>query len=188
MASRRYIFVTLDMVEQHFTRKAAEFFRGYPDLLPDYQYLDGARGRGELESALAEPRQTFGGQYMHRTIYDKAAALWRSVTLNHPFIDAEERPPRSKRLPPDPRIFNGKVVCITGDFKPEFPKRDHLVDMLENEYGAIFSKTITKKVQILIMGENLGISGSSKQAKGEKLGILVLTKRELMLLLDVDPD
>lgn len=91
MASRRYIFVTLDMVEQHFTAKVAEFFRDYPDPLPDYQYLDGERGRGKLESALAEPRQTFGGQYLHRTIYDKAAALWRSATLNHPFIDGNKR-------------------------------------------------------------------------------------------------
>lgn len=91
MPARRYIFVTLDMVEQDFTRKVAEFFRDYPDPVPDYQYLDGERGRGKLESALAEPRQTFGGQYLHRTIYDKAAAQWRSVTLNHPFLDGNKR-------------------------------------------------------------------------------------------------
>ena len=70
MPARHYRFVTIDMVEQHFTRKVADFFRDYPDPVPDYQYLDGERGRGKLESALAEPRQTFGGQYLHRTIYD----------------------------------------------------------------------------------------------------------------------
>ena len=91
MPTRRYNFVTLDMVEQRFTQKVAEFFRDYPDPVPDYEYLGGDRGRGNLESALAEPRQTFGGQYLHRTIYDKAAAQWRSVTLNHPFIDGNKR-------------------------------------------------------------------------------------------------
>lgn len=91
MPPRHYIFVTLDMVEQHFTEKVADFFRDYPDPVPDYQYLGGERGRGMLQSALAEPQQTFGGQYLHRTIYDKAAALWRSATLNHPFIDGNKR-------------------------------------------------------------------------------------------------
>ena len=91
MPPRRYTFITLDMVEQVFTETVVAFFRDYPDPVPDYQYLDGERGRGQLESALAEPRQTFGGQYLHRSIYDKAAALWRSITLNHPFVDGNRR-------------------------------------------------------------------------------------------------
>ena len=91
MPPRRYLFVTIDMVERSFTEAIAEFFRNYPDPVPDYQYLDGERGRGLLESALAEPQQTFGGRYLHRTIYHKAAALWRSVTCNHPFVDGNKR-------------------------------------------------------------------------------------------------
>ena len=91
MPSRRYTFITLDMVEQVFTETVVAYFRNYPDPVPNYQYLDGERGRGQLESALAEPRQTFGGQYLHRSVYDKAAALWRSVTLNHPFVDGNKR-------------------------------------------------------------------------------------------------
>ena len=91
MPPRRYVFITIDMVEGILTETVAEFFRDYLDPLPDYRYLDGERGKGRLESALAEPRQTFGGQYLHRTIYDKAAALWRSITLNRPFIDGNKR-------------------------------------------------------------------------------------------------
>ena len=91
MPSRHYTFITLDLVEQVFTETVVAFFRDYPDPVPNYQYLDGERGRGQLESALAEPRQTFGGQYLHRSVYDKAAALWRSITLNHPFVDGNKR-------------------------------------------------------------------------------------------------
>lgn len=91
MPSRRYTFITLDLVEQIFAETVVAFFRNYPDPVPNYQYLDGERGRGQLESALAEPRQTFGGQYLHRSVYDKAAVLWRSVTLNHPFVDGNKR-------------------------------------------------------------------------------------------------
>ena len=91
MPSPRYAFITLDVVEQVFTETVVSFFRNYPDPVPNYQYLDGERGRGQLESAFAEPRQTFGGQYLHRSVYDKAAALWRSITLNHPFVDGNKR-------------------------------------------------------------------------------------------------
>ena len=49
---RQYQWVTAEMVEQHFTETVAEFFRSYPDPVPQYQYLDGLRGRGLLESAL----------------------------------------------------------------------------------------------------------------------------------------
>ncbi|MBI2855627.1 MAG: type II toxin-antitoxin system death-on-curing family toxin [Chloroflexi bacterium] len=46
---------------------------------------------GLLESALAEPQQTFGGRFLHRTIFDKAAALFRSLIKNHPLIDGNKR-------------------------------------------------------------------------------------------------
>ena len=59
MPSRRYRFVTIDMVERSFAEAIAEFFRNYPDPVPDYQYLDRERGRGLLESALAEPTANF---------------------------------------------------------------------------------------------------------------------------------
>ena len=88
---RKYLWITTEMVEQHFTETVADFFRDYADPVPDYQYLSGERGRGRLESALAEPRQTFSGQYLHRSIYDKAGAMWRSLTLNHPFLDGNKR-------------------------------------------------------------------------------------------------
>jgi death-on-curing protein len=58
--------------------------------MPTFQYI-GREGKGRLESALAEPRQTFGGLYLRRTICDKAAALFRSVVLNHALVDGNKR-------------------------------------------------------------------------------------------------
>jgi death-on-curing protein len=51
----------------------------------------GVRDLGGLESALAQPRATFGGQDLHPTIVQKAAALGFSLTLNHPFVDGNKR-------------------------------------------------------------------------------------------------
>ena len=44
-----------------------------------------------LESALAQPQQTFLGRYLYRTIFDKAAILLCSIIKNHPFIDGNKR-------------------------------------------------------------------------------------------------
>lgn len=59
--------------------------------MPAFQYLGGDYGRGLLESALAQPQQAFGGRYLYPTIYDKAAALFRSLILNHPLVDGNKR-------------------------------------------------------------------------------------------------
>ncbi len=55
--------------------------------LPAFAFLS----RPLCESALSEPQQTFGGRYLHRTIYDKAAALFRSLIKNHAFVDGNKR-------------------------------------------------------------------------------------------------
>jgi death-on-curing protein len=53
--------------------------------------LGGEHGIGLLESALAEPRQTFYGKFLRRTVFDKAAALFRSLIKNHPLVDGNKR-------------------------------------------------------------------------------------------------
>ena len=49
------------------------------------------RDRGGLESALARPQMTFGGEDLYPEVADKAAALWHSLVMNHPFIDGNKR-------------------------------------------------------------------------------------------------
>ena len=51
----------------------------------------GIRDLGMLESALAQPRATFGGADLHPTIAAKATALGFSLAMNHPFIDGNKR-------------------------------------------------------------------------------------------------
>jgi death-on-curing protein len=51
----------------------------------------GLRDLGLLESALAQPRATFGGADLHPTIVDKAAALGFALVANHPFVDGNKR-------------------------------------------------------------------------------------------------
>ena len=46
---------------------------------------------GALESALAQPRMTFGGQDLYPSIAEKAVALGFSLIQNHPFVDSNKR-------------------------------------------------------------------------------------------------
>lgn len=56
-----------------------------------YGGATGLRDRGSLESAVARPAMTFGGDDLYPDLAAKAAALMHSLVLNHPFIDGNKR-------------------------------------------------------------------------------------------------
>ena len=51
----------------------------------------GMRDQGAVESALAQPAMTFGGQDLYPSLEEKAAALGFSLINNHPFVDGNKR-------------------------------------------------------------------------------------------------
>ncbi|HWE94258.1 MAG TPA: type II toxin-antitoxin system death-on-curing family toxin [Tepidisphaeraceae bacterium] len=51
----------------------------------------GLRDLGLLESALAQPMQAFGGQYLHEDLAAMAAAYLYHIVSNHPFLDGNKR-------------------------------------------------------------------------------------------------
>lgn len=59
--------------------------------IADYGGLNGIRDIGLLESAIARAYQTFEGNDLYPTPYEKAAALGESLITNHPFIDGNKR-------------------------------------------------------------------------------------------------
>jgi death-on-curing protein len=61
------------------------------DLVGAFGGLSGIRDRGLLESALARPAMTFGGEDLYPDLAVKAAALMHSLVLNHPFVDGNKR-------------------------------------------------------------------------------------------------
>ena len=63
----------------------------HADLLQRYGGESGLRDVGLLESALAQPKMTFDGKYVHKTLFDKTAAYGFHVCKNHPFVDGNKR-------------------------------------------------------------------------------------------------
>lgn len=51
----------------------------------------GLRDLGLLESAVARPQASFGGEDLYPTIFIKAGALVHSLLRNHPFVDGNKR-------------------------------------------------------------------------------------------------
>jgi death on curing protein len=51
----------------------------------------GIRDLRALESAIAQPKATFGGTDLHPTLAEKAAALCYALVQNHPFVDGNKR-------------------------------------------------------------------------------------------------
>jgi death on curing protein len=49
------------------------------------------RDRGLLESAIAQPRQMLGGEYLHKDLVEMAAAYLFHIVANHPFVDGNKR-------------------------------------------------------------------------------------------------
>lgn len=108
---------------------ASELYEDYPDPMPAFQYFGGDYGKGLLESALGAPAQTFQGRWLHRTIFDKAAALFRSIIKNHCLIDGNKRLALTSvvvfldlngyvfNIPSDQTIeFSLKVAATPGNF------------------------------------------------------------------------
>ena len=61
------------------------------DLIEEFGGLAGLRDQKLLESAVASPQQSFGGNDLYPTIFTKAAALTFHLVSNHPFVDGNKR-------------------------------------------------------------------------------------------------
>jgi death-on-curing protein len=55
-------------------------------LISKFGGSDGIRDRGALESALARPQSGY-----YADLIQEAAALWESLSQNHPFVDGNKR-------------------------------------------------------------------------------------------------
>lgn len=69
----------------------AEILDLYSRVLVEGGGASAIRDLGALESALAQPRATFGDVDLYPTLVEKAAALGFSLIRNHPFVDGNKR-------------------------------------------------------------------------------------------------
>ncbi len=63
----------------------------HSDLLQRYGGKAGIRDVALLQSPLAQPKVTVGRKFVHKSVFDKAAAYGFHLCKNHPFIDGNKR-------------------------------------------------------------------------------------------------
>lgn len=69
----------------------AEVIESHVDQIKRYGGRQGIRDLGLLESALAQPEASFGGEWLHQDVYEMAAAYAYHICRNHPFVDGNKR-------------------------------------------------------------------------------------------------
>jgi death on curing protein len=74
------IFLTLDHVLRLHARQIDQFGGS-----------NGVRDNELIESAIAQPQQGFGGEYLHKTLPEMGGAYLFHLTKNHGFIDGNKR-------------------------------------------------------------------------------------------------
>lgn len=60
-------------------------------LIEEFGGSFGLRDKGLLESAITQPMQSFGGEELFPTVFDKAAAYAFFISENQPFLDGNKR-------------------------------------------------------------------------------------------------
>ena len=68
-----------------------EILEIHADQIKRYGGRSGLRDLGLLQSAVAVPRSSFGGRYLHGTLFEIAAAYLFHIVQNHPFVDGNKR-------------------------------------------------------------------------------------------------
>ena len=78
--------------------KHEPLFLTFAEIIEIHDYQIGHFGGGEglrdielLKSAIGMPSATFGGEYLHPTILEMAAAYLYHLAENHPFVDGNKR-------------------------------------------------------------------------------------------------
>ncbi len=81
------------MIDPHTLRHSSieQILRAHQKSIQTYGGDPGLRGLGLLTSALATPRQTFGGEFLHPGPAEMAAAYLFHLCMNHPFVDGNKR-------------------------------------------------------------------------------------------------
>lgn len=76
----KVVYLTLDVV-----------LAIHDSMIEEFGGSHGIRDLGLIQSAIARPQATFGGEDLYPGIFDKAAALFHSLIFNHAFIDGNKR-------------------------------------------------------------------------------------------------
>jgi death-on-curing protein len=120
----------------------------HADQISSFGGTPGVRDEGLLESALAQPQATFGGQFLHPTISEQAAAYLYHIAMNHPFIDGNKR--TAFAVMDTFLRLNGCALNLTNNFlmvqAPGFIRGINPKSKIENPQAPAFIRGVASKI------------------------------------------
>lgn len=120
------LFLTLD-----------EVLMIHADQIERYGGSMGVRDLGLLQSAVAQPQASFGGQRLHASLFDMAAAYLFHLVENHPFVDGNKRVGAASAI----------VFLEMNDIEVDAPEDDFAAFVLEVAQGLTDKSAIAKFFQ-----------------------------------------
>jgi len=69
----------------------AEIIEIHKNQISNYGGEEGIRDISLLSSAIAMPKSAFEGNYLHKDLFEMAAAYIYHISQNHPFVDGNKR-------------------------------------------------------------------------------------------------
>jgi len=99
-----------------------------------YGGAEGIRDPAGLESAVAIPAATFGGELLHSSIPAMAAAYLFHLCQNHPFVDGNKRSGANAAI----------TFLLMNDWEPEFTADELAGLVLEVASGTVSKAALTK--------------------------------------------
>jgi death-on-curing protein len=94
-----------------------------------YGGSQGLRDAAGLESAVATPQATFGGEFLHASIPSMAAAYLFHLCQNHAFVDGNKRVGANAAV----------TFLLMNDWEPAFEPQE-LVDLVLSVASGVLSK------------------------------------------------
>ncbi len=78
------------MIEPNFLT-VEEVLTIHDEQITEYGGIHGLRDSGLLESAVMMSQASFGGEYLHRDLFEMSAAYAYHISENQPFLDGNKR-------------------------------------------------------------------------------------------------
>ncbi|WP_315786940.1 type II toxin-antitoxin system death-on-curing family toxin [Fischerella sp. JS2] len=78
-------------MQNHNFIKKSDVIKIHDKLIEKYGGNPGFLNEGLLSSALSMPEMSFGGELLHPTIVEQAAAYFFHISKNHAFVDGNKR-------------------------------------------------------------------------------------------------
>jgi death-on-curing protein len=108
----------------------SEIIEIHSDQIKRYGGSEGLRDINLLSSAVAMPYATFSGDFLHRDIFEMAAAYAFHICRNHPFVDGNKRTALASALvflelnrisirDPEEKLFYAMINIASGKMTKE---------------------------------------------------------------------